>query len=91
MEKHKDARMKRSNFSNLCNIGFAGAMNGAYLLGIGFCGYGILTGTMSYGNLMAIMQLVGQVQNPFANITGYLPRYYAMLASAERLMEAETF
>lgn len=91
MEKHKDARMKRSNFYNLCNIGFAGAMNGAYLLGIGFCGYGILTGTMSYGNLMAIMQLVGQVQNPFANITGYLPRYYAMLASAERLMEAETF
>ena len=91
MEKHKDARMKRSNFSNLCNIGFAGAMNGAYLLGIGFCGYGILTGTMSYGNLMAIMQLVRQVQNPFANITGYLPRYYAMLASAERLMEAETF
>ena len=62
MEKHKDARMKRSNFSNLCNIGFAGAMNGAYLLGIGFCGYGILTGTMSYGNLMAIMQLVGQAK-----------------------------
>ena len=91
MEQHKAARMKRSNFSNLCNIGFAGAMNGAYLLGIGFCGYGILTGTMSYGNLMAIMQLVGQVQNPFANLTGYLPRYYSMLASAERLMEAEAF
>ena len=91
MEQHKAARMKRSNFSNLCNIGFAGAMNGAYLLGIGFCGYGILTGTMSYGNLMAIMQLVGQVQSPFANLTGYLPRYYSMLASAERLMEAEAF
>ena len=91
MEQHKAARMERSNFSNLCNIGFAGAMNGAYLLGIGFCGYGILTGTMSYGNLMAIMQLVGQVQSPFANITGYLPRYYAMLASAERLKEAEAF
>ena len=75
MDAHKAARMKRSNFSNLCNIGFAGAMDGAYLLGIGFCGYGILTGTMSYGNLMAIMQLVGQVQSPFANLTGYLPRY----------------
>lgn len=91
MNHHKDARMKRSNFSNLCNIGFAGAMNGAYLLGIGFCGYGILNGTMSYGNLMAIMQLVGQVQSPFANLTGILPRYYAMVASAERLMEAEEF
>ena len=91
MGAHKDARMKRSNFSNLCNVGFAGAMDGAYLLGIGFCGYGILTGTMSYGNLMAIMQLVGQVQSPFANLTGYLPRYYAMVASAERLIEAEAF
>ena len=91
METYKNTRMKRSNFSNLCNIGFAGAMNGVYLLGIGFCGYGILTNTMSYGNLMAIIQLIGQVQSPFANITGFLPRYYAMLASAERLMEAENF
>lgn len=91
MKIHKSVRLKRSNFSNVCNIGFAGAMNGAYLLGIGFCGYGILTGTMSYGNLMAIIQLIGQVQSPFANITGFLPRYYAMLASAERLRDAENF
>ena len=91
MQNHKAARMRRNRFSNLCNIGFAGAMDGAYLLGIGFCGYGILTGTMSYGNLMAIIQLIGQVQSPFANITGYLPRYYSMIASAERLMEAEDF
>ena len=91
MEDHKDARLKRNRFSNICNVGFAGLMNGAYLLGIGFCGYGILTGTMSYGNLMAIVQLIGQVQSPFANLTGFLPRFYAMIASAERLMEAEGF
>lgn len=91
MEDHKDARLKRNRFSNFCNVGFAGLMNGAYLLSIGFCGYGILTGTMSYGNLMAIVQLIGQVQSPFANITGFLPRFYAMIASAERLLEAEGF
>ncbi|MDK2808274.1 MAG: hypothetical protein PWP24_1009, partial [Clostridiales bacterium] len=34
---------------------------------------------------------ISQVQSPFANITGFLPKYYAMLASAERLMEAEEF
>ncbi len=89
MEGHKKARMNRSHFSNVCNIAFGAAMNGVYVLGAVFCGYGILTGTMSYGNLMAILQLIGQIQSPFANITGYLPRYYAMLASAERLMEAE--
>lgn len=89
MKTHRAAKMKRNHFSNICNIGFASAMNGAYVLGAAFCGYGILNGTMSYGNLMAVLQLIGQIQNPFANITGYLPKYYAMIASAERLMEAE--
>ncbi|MDO4340961.1 MAG: ABC transporter ATP-binding protein [Eubacteriales bacterium] len=91
MKEHKTARMCRNRFSNICNIGFGAVMNGAYALGAAFCGYGILSGTMSYGNFMAILQLIGQVQNPFANITGYLPKYYAMIASAERLMEVENF
>lgn len=91
MHAHKTARMRRNRFSNLCNIGFGAAMTGMYLLSIGWCGYGILKGTVSFGTLTAMMQLVSQVQMPMANITGYLPRYYAMLASAERLMEAERF
>lgn len=91
MEVHKKARMKKNHFSNICNVGFGGVMQGAYVLGAGFCGYGILMGTMSYGTLMAILQLISQIQSPFANITGYLPKYYAMLASAERLMEVEAY
>lgn len=91
MEVHKKARMKKNHFSNICNVGFGGVMQGAYVLGAGFCGYGILMGTMSYGTLMAILQLISQIQSPFANITGYLPKYYAMLASAERLMEVEKY
>jgi len=91
MDEHKRIRMKRSNFSNVCHIGFSGAMDGAYVFGVVFCGYGIINGTMSYGNVMAVLQLIAQVQNPFANITGYLPQYYAMLASAERLREVEQF
>lgn len=89
MESHRKARMRRNWFSNFCNIGFGMVMNGAYVLGAFFCGYGILTGTMSYGTFTAVLQLIGQIQSPFANISGYLPRFYSMLASAERLMEAE--
>ncbi len=89
MEQHKKARMKKNHFSNFCNIGFSVAMNGVYLLGLVVSGYGIVKGTLSYGTLMAVLQLVGQVQSPFANITGYLPKYYSMLASAERIMEVE--
>jgi len=43
------------------------------------------------GTLTAITQLISQIQAPFANITGYLPRYYALVASAERLMDIESF
>lgn len=91
MQAHRKIRMKRNHFSNLCNTGFAVVMNGVYVAGVIYCGFGILNGTMTFGSFTAILQLIGQVQSPFANITGYLPKFYAMTASAERLMEAEAF
>ena len=90
MEAHKVARMRRSDVSNLANTGFAGAMQAMVLVGVIYCARGILTGSVSYGTLTAIMQLIAQVQGPLAGITGYLPQFYAVLASAERLMEVET-
>jgi len=91
MQAHKDARMVRNRFSNLCNIGFGAAMYGMILTGVIYCAYGILSGSVSYGTMTAIMHLTGQVQAPLANISGFVPQWYAMLASAERLMEAESF
>lgn len=91
MKEHKRARIKKSHFSNICNTGFGVVMNGAYVLGALFCGYGILNGTMTYGSFMAVIQLIGQIQYPFANISGFLPRFYSMMASCERLMEAESY
>ena len=91
MDGHKAARMRRNRFSNVANIGFAAAMQGMYLLGVVYCAYGILSDTVTYGTLAAIMQLIDQIQGPFFSISGYLPRFYAMTASAERLMEIEAF
>ena len=91
MNIHRKARMKRSHFSNFCNVGLSVVINAVYMIGVLYCGYGILTGTVNYGSFTAVLQLIGQVQSPFANLTGYLPKFYAMLASAERLMEAECF
>lgn len=91
MKEHRRARMRRNHFSNLCNVGFGGVMYGTYVLGVAYCGYGLLQGAISYGTLMAVLQLINQAQSPLANITGYLPKYYAMLASAERLAEVEDY
>ena len=90
MDAHKEARMRRNRFSNLCNIGFGTVMHGAYIGSGIYCAYGIFRGTISFGTMTAVMQLVSRVQNPFANISGLLPKFYAMIASAERLMEAES-
>lgn len=91
MSEHKKARMRKNHFSNVCNIGFGAVMNGAYVFGAVYGAFGIYNGTMTYGTFMAMLQLISQIQNPFANITGYLPKYFAMLASAERLMEIEVY
>lgn len=48
MAGHKKARMRRNHISNLCNSGFNGAMNVAYVVGTAVGGYGILTGTITY-------------------------------------------
>lgn len=89
MHMHKAMRLKRNRFSNICTMGFNGMMNAAYVLGTALGGYGIISGTMSYGSLIAIIQLVGQLQAPLSGLTGYFPQYYAMIASAERLMDIE--
>ena len=91
MKDHKKMRMRRNYFSNFSNVGFNMIMEGMYIFGVCYCGYGILMGRITYGTLTAITQLISQIQAPFANITGYLPKYYAMIASAERLMEIESF
>ena len=91
MAEHRKERLHRNYFSNFSNIGFGFLMNGAYVLGAAFCGYEILHGSIDYGTFLAVIQLVGQIQTPFANLTGFIPRYYSMTASAERLIEVETY
>ena len=91
MNEHRAARMRRNRFSNLCSAGFSLAMQGMYLFGACYCAYGILTKAITYGTMTAVLQLIGQIQAPFANLSGFLPRYYAMTASAERLMEVERY
>ena len=91
MEEYRGARMRRNRFSNLASFAYGLMMRSLYAGAAVYCGYGILQGTVSYGTFVAVLQLVGQIQTPFANLSSFIPQYYAMVASAERLMEAEAF
>lgn len=82
-------RVRRTAFSAAAHSSFGIIMNGVYLMAVIYCGYGILNQRVTYGTFTAILSLVAQIQAPLANMSGYLSQYYNMLASAERLMEAE--
>lgn len=53
---------------------------------------GVLSGgrAMTFGTITAVLHLVGQVQAPFAGLTGIIPQFFTMTASCERLMEIES-
>ena len=91
MKEHLDARLRRNHISNVCNLGYGLMIQGATVGSAIYCAVHLMGGTLSYGTLMAVLQLVGQIQTPFTNISGIVPEFYGMMASAERLREAESF
>lgn len=80
---------KRKNVSLLANTCVSILAYGANFGALVWCAGAMLQGTMSFGTLTAISQLVGQLQTPFVNLSGIIPQYIAMTAAAERLMELE--
>lgn len=89
MDEHYKLRMKRSLMGTFSMFGTSFVIRLGHIFAIGYGAYCLFSGTMDAGTLMALTQLVGQVQQPFANMSGIMPRYYAALSSAERLMEIE--
>lgn len=50
---------------------------------------GIVSGSLSYGTLTAMLQLVAQVQSPISGFANLASRAYAAVSSAERLEELD--
>ena len=88
-EENFNAKIKRAKYS----VGGHAVYNMIFSLGYIFALiYGavkIYNGMLGYGSLSAILQLVNNVQVPFASLSSIFPKYYAMVASAERIMEIE--
>ena len=86
-EDHFTAQMRRRGYSIAANASFSFFFNALYAVALTWCAFELLHGTMSYGTLMAVLQLVARIQAPVSNLSGLLPQLYQTLASAERLME----
>ncbi len=71
--------------SGLLNVGFASCYLVAFLWGVNR----LHEGTITYGMMMAFIQLVGQIQGPFRDMTRFVPQVISSLTATERLMELE--
>jgi len=80
---------KRKNISLVVNTGISMSFYCIGFIALAWSAYRMLLGSISFGSLTAITQLVSQIQVPFVNLSSILPQYTAMAASAERLMELE--
>ncbi len=84
-------KRKRNYISIFASTGFSFVFAAAYLYGLIWGSFSILTGAITYGILTEILSLVSQIQSPIQGLTSILPTYYQALASAERIMEFEEF
>lgn len=88
-QKNFKVKMKRKNYTVLSFASYNFIFSAGYVFALIYGGIILLTNATFYGSLSAILQLVNNVQVPFMALSNIMPKYYAMLASAERLMEIE--
>lgn len=87
-EENYKAKMKHRFFTISANASLNVVFNLGYVFALVFGAYRLIHG-LDYGTVTAMLQLVNQIQSPFASLSNVTPKYFALLASAERLMEIE--
>ena len=80
--------IKKKSFSIIAGIGFSFIFSIGFLMAVVSGAYGMLNDEgMEFGNVVAIIQLVGQLRAPITGITHVIPAFLGMVASAQRLIE----
>lgn len=81
--------IERLNYSTVSHafmhIGFSTGFLVTFLWAV----FGLKDGAITYGLMAALLQMVGQVQTPVANLASYIPAFIRALSSQERLLEIE--
>ncbi len=75
-----------SSFNELfINFGFTAGYLLTFIWGV----YRLDAGTITYGTMIAFIQLVGQIQGPFRELTHFIPEIINALTSSERMLQLE--
>ena len=84
-----DKTVLRLNYSTVSRLLMHLGFTGGYLFVFVWGALGIRSGAVTYGMLVAFLQLVGQVQRPVAELARQIPSFIRSLSSADRLLDLE--
>lgn len=83
----KQTTMQRLKYSSLSRafmqVGFASGYLVAFLWGV----FGLRSGAVTYGVMVAFLQLVGKVQRPVAQMASCIPAFIRAVASEDRIQD----
>ncbi|MDX9691764.1 MAG: ABC transporter ATP-binding protein [Acholeplasmataceae bacterium] len=85
-----DATKHKNNLSILISSGLNLFFAFGYAFAIIFGAWRLQHG-LSVGSLLAMIQLVQHVQSPFSGFSMLVPKFYHMIASAERVIEIDSY
>ena len=88
-QENYQVRKKRTSVSNMANTAVYVVFSGGYYAALVWGAVQIAAGSMTFGTVTALLQILDQIKTPFRSMSGLLPQYYSMIASTERLMELE--
>lgn len=88
-QKSYKLRVKRVTVSLFAQVGVFLIFNAGYYFALGYGAFRLSTGALTYGDVMAILALVNQIQTPFKSISSLIPQAFAVSASVERILELE--
>ncbi len=83
-------KLKRAILTVISHLGIYSFFTLGYYAVLVWGAVEISKGNISFGLLVAFLQLVSQIRAPLQNVSGILPKYYALIASGERLIELES-
>lgn len=80
---------RRTRFSSASAAVLSAGFSGCYLVAFLWGVIRLHDGAITYGMLTAFIQLVGQIQIPFRDLSRFIPIMVGALTASERLMELE--
>ena len=83
------SQRKRNIFSIVTGTSMTALFSFAFVWGLSWGAYQLFLGAISYGVLMQITSLIGQIRTPIQGMSNIFPTYFNALASAERILEIE--